>query len=197
MAAAYDRIAERYREARTDRLSANNRRFLDLLVAELPAGANVLDAGCGWGVPIGRFLLARGYRVTGLDGSRRQLEHAREAVPEMTLVYGDMRSVDPGGPFAATVAWDSVFHVPRADHADLFRRFRSWLEPGGLLLISLGGSEGEFTDTMLGDTFFYSGHAPAESVRLLEAAGFEILHQEIDDPQSRGHFVVLARNPGI
>jgi cyclopropane fatty-acyl-phospholipid synthase-like methyltransferase len=173
----------------------NSRRFLDLLVADLPPNAAILDAGCGWGVPIGRWLVGQGFRVTGLDGSQRQLEHAREAVPEMTLVHGDLRTADPGGPFDAIVAWDSVFHITRADHASLFRRFHSWLKPGGLLLISLGGSKDEFTDTMLGDTFFYSSHAPEESVRLLDRAGFEILHQEIDDPQSRGHFVVLARKP--
>jgi hypothetical protein len=45
---------------------------------------------------------------------------------------------------------------------------------------------------MLGETFFYSGFDPEESLRLLEAAGFTIVHSEIDDPQSRGHLSIVA-----
>jgi hypothetical protein len=49
---------------------------------------------------------------------------------------------------------------------------------------------------MLGETFFYSGHDPAESLRLLRMAGFDILHAEIDDPSSPGHLAVLASRRG-
>ncbi len=53
---------------------AKYRRVLDEL--ELPAGANVLELGCGWG---GFAAIAghAGHRVTGLTLSRAQLEHAQ------------------------------------------------------------------------------------------------------------------------
>jgi cyclopropane fatty-acyl-phospholipid synthase-like methyltransferase len=97
-----------------------------------------------------------------------------------------------GADYDLIVAWDSVFHVPRVDHAALFVRFASWLRPGGRLLLSLGGTAWEGTSEMLGETFFYSGLDPDESLRLLEEAGFAIVHSEIDDPSSRGHLAVVA-----
>src|SRR5262245_1631816 len=129
---AYDRIAEAWRAAGDFR----ERRFLDRLVAGFPPGAQVLDVGCGCGAPIGAYLAGRGFRLTGLDASARLLSYARKLLPAATFIQGDMRTADPGGPFDAVVAWDSVFHLPRDDHAALFRRFHSWLRSGGRLLVS-------------------------------------------------------------
>ena len=121
------------------------------------------------------------------------LDFARRAVAGAEFILGDMRNADPGGPFDAIVAWDSVFHIPRADHLAIFERFRSWLRPRGRLLVSLGGSgEAEFTSQMHGETFFYSGHEPFEALRVLERAGFLVEHWEVDDRSSRGHIAVIA-----
>jgi SAM-dependent methyltransferase len=191
VADAYDRAAEKYAEARVP-VTGSICWLLDRLVESLPAAASILDVGCGHGVPA-RYLVDRGFRVTGLDASARLLELAKKAIPEATFLLGDMRSADPGGPFDAVLAWDSVFHVPRGDHAAVFARFRSWLEPGGRFLLSLGGSGGEdFTSEMLGETFFYSGHTPEASIELLEGTGFEIEYWEVDDPSSRGHIAILG-----
>lgn len=143
-------------------------------------------------MPVATWLVAQNARVTGLDLSKQLLELARDAVPTANFVLGDMRTAEPGGPFDLVVAWDSVFHVPRADHADVFARFASWLKPRSVLVMSLGGTAWEGTSEMFGEQFFYSGHAPAESLALLAAAGFIVDHFEIDDPSSRGHLAVLA-----
>jgi len=196
--AAYDRIALAWRE---DRLGAaepfRERSLVDRLVAPLPPGARVLDVGCGCGEPIAAYLAGCGFAVTGIDGSAQMLQCARAGVPGATFILGDMRAADPGGPFDALVAWDSVFHLPRADHPRVFARFHSWLWPGGRLLVSLGGTADQgFTSGMHGETFFYSAHDPALALRLLGAAGFAVEHWEVDDPSSRGHVAVLAvRNP--
>ncbi len=190
--APYDRIADQWRR---DRLATafRERRFLERLIDGLPPGARVLDLGCGCGEPIGRFLMDAGLELTGVDASERLLEHARRALPEANFLLGDMRTVAVDGPFDAIVAWDSVFHLPRDDHAALYRRMAGWLRPGGRLLLSLGGSGApDFTSEMHGVPFFYSGHEPDEAVALLEGAGFRVAHREVDDPTSRGHLAILA-----
>jgi trans-aconitate methyltransferase len=193
VAEAYDRVAEAWQAARqAARDHFRERRFLDALTTPLRPGARVLDVGCGCGVPTAAYLDGQGFRVTGLDASARLLELARRAVPGATFVHGDMRVAEPGGPVDALVVWDSVFHLPRPDHAALFGRFRSWLRPGGRLLVSLGGSDGEFTSEMLGATFYYSGHDPEVAIHLLEASGIEVEHWEVDDPSPRGHVAVLG-----
>jgi trans-aconitate methyltransferase len=191
---AYDRIAEAWRAARVATAATfRERPWVDRLALPLPPGARVLDAGCGCGVPITAHLVGLQFQVVGLDGSARLLELARAAVPGARFVLGDMRNADPGGPFDAIVAWDSVFHLPRGEHQEVFRRFRSWLQPGGRLLVSLGGSaDAELRSQMHGATFFYSAHAPTEALRLLEGVGFRIEHWELDDASSRGHIAVVA-----
>lgn len=190
--AGFDRIADAWAASRTT-FTPGLERNLAALVASLPPGAAVVDAGCGSGLPVARHLVEVGFHVTGLDASARQLDHARQLVPEATFVHGDLRTAELDGPFDAIVAWDVVFHLPRADHAGVFRRFHDWLQPGGRLLLSAGGSgSGDFTSEMFGVPFFYSGHAPKETLRLLEAAGFRIEHFEVDDPSSRGHVAILA-----
>lgn len=189
---SYDRIAEQWHRSR-GAMQPSLERLLGEALADLPAVAAVLDVGCGSGVPVAAWLAARGHRVTGIDASGRLLEIASREVPTATFVLGDMRVAEPGGPFDAIVAWDSVFHIPRIDHATVFARFARWLRPGGALVLSLGGSEWEGTSEMHGETFFYSGFAPDDSLRVLRGAGFEVRRAEIDDPSSRGHLAVLAR----
>jgi SAM-dependent methyltransferase len=153
----------------------------------------VLDLGCGSGVPIARYLLDHGCRVTGVDASREMLGLARASCPEAALVEADMLSVDLPDRYDGLVAWDSVFHVPRAWHEALFRAMARWLAPGGIVLLSVGGSEGEFVAPMFAVDFFYSAHAPAASRALLERAGFDVVLSEVDDPSSRGHVAMLGR----
>ncbi len=96
--------------------------------------------------------------------------------------------------YSGIVAWDSIFHIPREQHLEVFKKLKQWLVPGGTLLISLGGSDWEGTSEMFDHEFFYSGFEPDESLKLLEDAGFEILLSEMDDPGSRGHVAVLCRS---
>ena len=51
---------------------------MPFITARIPAGATVLDAGCGTGAHA-RALAATGYRVTGADASAAMLAQAREA----------------------------------------------------------------------------------------------------------------------
>lgn len=188
----YDLVAEAWRKARAGGTFAE-RRQVERLVAPLAPGASILDVGCGSGEPIGRFLADGGFAVTGIDLSPRLIEFARRALPGGTFIEGDMRTVRLDRTFDAVVAWDSVFHLPRADHAPVYARFHAWLRPQGRLLVSLGGSGGDdFTSEMLGARFYYSGHEPEHARELLARAGFRIEHWEVDDPTALGHIAVVA-----
>lgn len=104
------------------------------------AGKDVLELGCG-AAQCGIVLARQSARVTGLDNSERQLEHARRAVAhagaEIELVHGSAESL----PFP-----DGGFDVVFADHgANRFADPYLWvpecarvLRPGGLLAFSGG-----------------------------------------------------------
>jgi SAM-dependent methyltransferase len=64
-------------------------RFCDLL----PAGAKVLDVGCGSGVPIARELVRRGFDLTGVDAAPEMLSLFRRNLPDQPAVVADMRQL--------------------------------------------------------------------------------------------------------
>jgi cyclopropane fatty-acyl-phospholipid synthase-like methyltransferase len=202
---SYDYIAEQWHSNFRGQAYVNRvLGYVDKILEGLPPGARVLDLGCGTGDPIAKYIVQQGYRVVGVDQSKEMLKIAKQVVPEAELIHGEMVEIEFADKFAAAVAWDSVFHVERKYHATVFRKLANSLEPGGRLLLSVGGSGAEeaasadsgaegFTSEMFGHTFFYSGYEPQIAHRLLEAEGFEIEVWEIDDPTSRGHIAVVAR----
>ena len=184
--------------------------YVDKILEDLPPRAKILDLGCGTGNPIARYIVQRGYCVTGVDQSEKMLEIAKKVVPEAKFIHGDMLNIQFPDKFAAAVAWDSVFHVERKYHCAIYHKLANSLEMGGRLLLSVGGSDVDagveggstsgdnsdaegFTSEMFGHTFFYSGYAPPVARQALEAEGFEVEVWEVDDPSSRGHIAVIAR----
>lgn len=197
----YDRIAAQWHaNQRASAYVEHVLSYVDRVIDGLPADAKVLDLGCGTGDPIARYVLDRGYRVTGIDESSEMLKFARQALPKAEFIHANMVDVEFTEAFDAAIAWDSMFHVERKHHAAIYRKLANTLKTGGRLLLSVGGSapsEDEavqgFTSEMYGETFYYSGFAPNVARELIEAAGFEIELWEVDDPSSRGHIAVIAR----
>ncbi|MDT5270624.1 MAG: hypothetical protein QOH49_2810 [Acidobacteriota bacterium] len=191
MTTPYDRIAEAWHAGAR---AFTAKKYVDMLAGRLEPGASVLDLGCGTGEPIARYLVERGFRVVGVDESAAMLEIARRVVPEAELVRADVCELELDEQFAAVVVWDSLFHVERGQHHAVFQKLSALLSPGGLLLLSAGGTgHAGFTSEMHGHTFFYSAHGPVETLRLLASAGFEVELSEEDDPSSKGHIAVVAR----
>eukprot|EP00913_Durusdinium_trenchii_P034983 g32724.t1 len=160
------------------------------LMAELHAGAHVLDAGCGAGVPIAKAIVddARQMRVTGVDISPRQIELAKQLVPSdrATFLCSDMTALDcEAESFDAICAFFSVFHLPRRDHAAFFARAASWLRPGGRFVFNLGAGfedgDGECGLEMdfLGTTMVWSSYPRDDTVKLLSAAGLSLVKDEL------------------
>ncbi len=199
--AGYDALVDRYAAWAGDGRDPGRERLVPEFMARLPDGARVLDLGCGNGLPTTR-LLAERFEVTGLDLSAGQLEAARQNVPGATFLHGDLTTVElPAASWDGALALYSLSHVPRAEHAAVFDRVARWLVPGGLFLATLGaGDSPDWTGEWLGRPMFFSSHDRATNVRLLEAAGFEILRDEVvgtEEPEGVVPFHwTLARTPG-
>jgi cyclopropane fatty-acyl-phospholipid synthase-like methyltransferase len=127
----YDRIADEYFE-QFGRSSVRDAKLAELM-AKLPERATVLDLGCGAGEPVARYLVAHGFRVTGVDASLGQIERVRRNVPDANFIHADMTSAQfPAETFEAVSAFYSITHVPRNEHPALIQRIAVWLRPGGL-----------------------------------------------------------------
>jgi SAM-dependent methyltransferase len=202
VAAGYDRIADRYLAWSALRPSPARLRALELATSLIPADADVLELGCGAGLPM-TASLAAGRRLTGVDLSAEQIRRARRNVPDATFIQADMTALErEPASLDAVVAFYSLTHVPRDQHAELFGRIRTWLRPGGLFLASLGVEDdpGTVEAGWLGVEMYFSQFSARVGRRLIAAAGLVVERAEIlAEPEDRfdARFLwVVARKPG-
>jgi len=202
VADGYDRIADRYLAWSALRPSAARLRALELADDLIPAGGDVLELGCGAGVPM-TAKLAIGRNLTGVDISAGQIRRARRNVPEATFIQADLTTLErTPASLDAVVAFYSLTHVPRDEHAALFARIRRWLRPGGLFLASLGVEDdpGGVEADWLGVDMYFSHFSARVNRRLLESAGLHVERADVvTEPEDRhdARFLwVVARAPG-
>ncbi|MBY0337217.1 MAG: class I SAM-dependent methyltransferase [Acetobacteraceae bacterium] len=169
------------------------RPWLDRFAAHLASGAEVLDLGCGMGEPIARHLVGQGFRVTGVDVSAPLLNLARRRMPRATWIEADMRGLDLGRRFGGILAWDSFFHLARADQRAMFAVFARHAAPSAPLMFTSGPEEGEAIGCFEGEALFHASLAPEAYHRLLAAEGFAVLAHRAEDPDCGGRTVWLAR----
>jgi SAM-dependent methyltransferase len=201
VARGYDEVAQRYLEWSPLRPSGPRRAYLQRALDLVPAGARVLELGCGAGVPM-TAALAEGRHMTGVDISATQVELARRNVPTATFLHADMTALafEPEA-FDAVVAFYSLTHVPRDDVPPLLARIRDWLRPGGTFLASFGVEDdpGTIEEGWLGVDMYFSHFSARASLRLLADAGLVVEHSETrTEPEDRhdARFLwVVARRP--
>lgn len=113
---------------------------------DAPAGAAVVDLGCGPGtytIPLAR----RGARATGVDLSAAMLDRARAAAltagVDIRLVQADLREFIEPGAFDLAISMHTSFGLfaDPDDNMQVLRNVMASLAPGGRLLIDLYGKE--------------------------------------------------------
>lgn len=106
--------------------------------AGLPAGARILDVGCGVGWTT-LFLAEAGFEALGVDLVEANVEAARERAARWSsparFAVGDMDALDllDEPPFAAALVFDALHHSAR--QPDALAGIARHLAPGGVLLL--------------------------------------------------------------
>ena len=194
----YDAMADDFADWRNRIIDDPRDWWTEQLTMRIPAGVRVLELGCGAGVPDAKRLAER-FRVTGVDISHEQIARARANVSEADFIQADFTDLEfEPSSFEAVAAFYVLNHVPRDLLAPLCARIHSWLVPGGYLLAAFGTSDTEaWVGEWLGTTMFFSSFAPGTNSRLLTAAGFELVLDELgtmQEPEGKVEFQwVLAR----
>ncbi|HEU4989394.1 MAG TPA: class I SAM-dependent methyltransferase [Gemmatimonadaceae bacterium] len=195
VAASYDRIADRWDDAsfpRGNGIAAHER-----ALAFLARGGRALDVGCGCS---GRFidlLLGRGLEVEGLDLSARMIALARRRHPRVTFHHADMREWASPQPYDFISAWDSLWHLPLADHERTLKHLLAMLAPGGVCLFTAGGLDatGDKTDAAMGVPMYYSTLGVSRMLAVIAEAGAACRHLEYDQLPEQHVYVIAQRVP--
>ena len=188
VARGYDAIALRYAEW-AGRIASPVLEWLRDLEGRLRDGADVLELGCGRGVPCTREL-ARRHRVTGVDISAVQIELARHHVPEASFVHADAAELDIApGSLDAVVALYFFGHLPPHEQPELLRRAAGWLKEGGLVLATFGAGERgeEIDEDWLGAPMYFASLGGQSYLPLVREARLEVLRDEVIVQNEPGH----------
>jgi SAM-dependent methyltransferase len=110
------------------------RRVVGYFKHRVPAGARVLDFGCGVGMLL-PLLAAHGHQLTGVDLDVRHTSSFLDAfgVRHATILPADRLGELPPGAFDAITALDVLEHVPDLD--ETVGRLGALLRPGGKLIV--------------------------------------------------------------
>jgi ubiquinone/menaquinone biosynthesis C-methylase UbiE len=191
----YDRIARTYHEQRG---RYPDKRLLAMISSRLKKGSSVLDLGCGAGVPVARYLVKKGFRVTGIDFSPSMVRFARRNVPKARFILMDITKMrfKPDS-FNGAVSFYAIIHIPREKHAKIYKKLYRILKPGSFILLNACGTDvngwEEYAEDYLGAPMFWSFYGPKKTSQMIASAGFDILWGRILSLGGEKQFWVLAK----
>lgn len=118
----------------SDTLDVEFSTIQDSFLAQLPAGALILDFGCGSGRD-SRYFLQKGYRVEACDGSEEMVKAATRnaGIPVKKMLFSELNEENR---YDGLFACASILHVPSKDLPDIFTRMKKAVKKGGILYVS-------------------------------------------------------------
>jgi len=195
---AYERSAKKCM-ARWDKRRHRRPPLLVEWLQSLPAGASLLDLGCGGGQDAGD-LARHGYHVVGVDRTSALLSAGRRRYPSLPLVRADLRSL-PFQVLSFDGLWAaaSLMHFPKPDARRILAHLCRLARPGGLLAatVTYGVTSRLVTDGWVPGRYF-ARWKKNELARAVRRAGWTILELNVvNNRERKGRWVsLLAQKRG-
>jgi SAM-dependent methyltransferase len=179
----YDAVAGDYPTRRSPTIGIT---FVERWARSLPASAEVLELGCGTGLPISRVLHGLDLRLYALDASPRMVAAFRRNLPEVPVACeAAERSAFFSRRFDAAIAWGLLFLLDASAQAALIRKVADVLRPGGNFLFTAPAEAVEWNDAMTGGRSVSLGR---DRYRELLASADLTLLAEYEDEGSNHYF---------
>ncbi len=156
VASSYNQIAHRWASKEFNAQNGIDAHQRALSFA--PNNGYALDVGCGCNGRLIDFMLSAGYTAEGLDLSEEMIRLARIRQPQVTFHHADICTWQPDKSYSLISAWDSIWHVPLTNQAQVLIKLLEALVPGGILLFTAGGLDqpGETQDTHMGVPMYHA-----------------------------------------
>ena len=158
-----------------DTLNADMREIRQRFQKYLPAGAFILDLGCGSGRDSKAFI-EQGYRVEAVDGSVEMCKRAEILIKQpVHLMFFDELNADQK--YDGVWACASLLHISKGHITDMIQRIERSLKPGGIFFMSVkkGDLNGERNGRIFAD------YQEEEIKGILTAQQFEILELNVTE----------------
>jgi len=130
---AWDNLAENYDERKIHPISDTLKKF----IGHIPVKGHILDLGCGTGLPYTKYLVEKGFRVTGIDLSGEMVKLASRNIPEASFLQRSMTDMVFKAEFDGVVSSFSMLLLSPDMFEDVAKRIHMALKNMGLLYLSL------------------------------------------------------------
>ena len=195
-AESYDKLAPQWNAEGFDRTNgiAQHRRALQFLTRKQDA----IDIGCGSSGRILDLLIAEGFAVEGLDISPEMLRLARLRHPQVTFHHADICAWNFPCTYDFISAWDSIWHVPLAQHELVLKKLCDALNPDGVLIFTSGGlnEPNEITNAFTGQPLYHAALGIPRLLEIISAHRCICRHLEYDQyPELHIYLIVQKTNP--
>lgn len=206
----YDKIHSnsKYYESRSKEIP-----MLEMLSKYYPYRSRVLDAGCGFGLPVLKYFNDNGHVIYGTDISQKSLDVAKSFSPDAIVSRQDTADLKfKQNYFDLIICLHSIMHMPVNRQEKAINDFYNFLVPGGYVYISFATKDYTNQEEFAGIRPFDS-HAlpcfhttPSKYINIFDGIGFEIIksnNQKIENAEYDQYgnkkynelFYVLARKP--
>jgi len=174
---SYDKMGEAYHRFR------DNEKFkgeLEKFASLLPISGKVLDAGCGVGEPISKFLAKKGFKVIGVDISRKMVELAKKNVPEARFFQKNILTLDfSDQTFDGIICVYTLWHIPRVEHEGIIKNFHRMIKDDGILVLNTGIFESDGMSEFFGQPMLWSTNDPKKTLSYVKEVGFKIIFEGV------------------
>ncbi|MEK7461277.1 MAG: methyltransferase domain-containing protein [Patescibacteria group bacterium] len=197
--AAYNKIAKDWMKdhEHDDWWYEGTETFLKLL----PKGGRVLDVGCagGWKT---RYMVDRGFNVTGFDLSESFIDLARDLVPEATFEVLDLHQTETiSGTFDGVFVQAVLLHVPKNEVVSVMAKLTVKIKPGGYLYVAVKEQrpdkppEEELLEDDYGYSYrrFFSYYTLPELEEYFSGAGLEITYKTVTTSGKTNWIQIIGR----
>lgn len=207
---SYNAIAEKYTVWATKNAGIRLVYLEKLLAVLSPTQNEILELGCGAGIPTTEKLLAHSpnLRITGNDLSSAQIALGKARLKDVAAdtdrvkwIEGDMMSLDfSAGSFDVVLGFYTIQHLPREEQVVMLERLVNWLRPGGCMLINFPADEEEnvvMTGWMAPEGWMYHSGWSVDKYRdILRSLRLEFVMDEVKQDNVKAKFLwVIARKP--
>lgn len=186
----YDAVADEFAAHR--RASGIGLGTIQHWARRLPAGATVLDLGCGSGDPIAKELSRLGFSIAGIDASPILIAKFHRQIPEAQWACEAVEdSAFFGRKFDAILAVGLVFLLPEDVQQTVISKVGDALEVDGSFLFTAPHQACEWVDVMTGQRSVSLGARQYEAA--LTRTGLVVIESYVDEGEN--HYFA-CRKPG-
>jgi SAM-dependent methyltransferase len=184
----YDDRAQEFAERRHSTIGAPE---VERWARTLPAGAAVLDLGCGIGEPIGAALERAGCEIYGIDASARMIDAFKRRLPHAHAACEPAEdSPFFNRTFDGIVAWGLMFLLPRETQERIIAKAGKALKPNGSFLFTAPTQVCEWNDNLTGRRSISLG--ADEYRRRLTTNGLTVT-EEFEDEGDNHYYVAIKK----